>query len=112
MLADHGHPEIGAVLAAVAYRDRETKVPGGVGEVFCLAQQGFPFVPRQPAVFEIGARPFAAMIEEADVVIGLFQRLDLACDEAIEFAEVGHEVGLQIEIQGVSPGTVVYCRLR
>jgi hypothetical protein len=36
---------------------------------------------RQPAIVEIGARPFAAMIEEADIVIPLFERLDLAQDE-------------------------------
>ena len=71
MLADHGHPEIGAVLAAIALRDREAQMAGGVGEILGLAQQRFPFMPRQAAVLEIGARPFAAMIEEADVVVGL-----------------------------------------
>ena len=71
VLADHGHPEVGAVLAAVALRDRKAQMAGGVGEVLGLAQQRFPFVPRQAAIVEIGARPFAAMIEEADVVVGL-----------------------------------------
>ena len=71
MLADHGHPEVGTLLAAVTLRDRKTQVTGGVGEVFRLAQQHFPFVPWQAAIVEIGARPFAAVIEEADVVIGL-----------------------------------------
>ena len=89
MLADHGHPEVGAVLAAVALRDREAQMAGVVGEILGLAQQRFPFVPRQPAIVEIGARPFAAVVEEADVVVGLFQRLDLALDEAVEFVEIG-----------------------
>ena len=71
---------------------------GGVGEVLGLAQQRFPFMPRQAAIVEIGARPFAAMIEEADVVVGRFQRLDLALDEAIEFVEIGDEVGGQCKI--------------
>ncbi len=72
MLADHGHPEIGAVLAAIALRDRKAQMAGLVGAVLRLAQQRFPFMPRQAAIVEIGARPFAAMIEEADVVVGLF----------------------------------------
>ena len=104
MLADHGHPEVGTLLAAVTLRDRKTQVTGGIGEIFRLAQQHFPFVPRQAAIIEIGARPFATVVEEADVVIGRFQRLDLAFDEAIEFVEIGDEVGRQVEIQGVSPG--------
>ena len=57
-------------------------------------------MPRQAAVLEIGARPFAAMVEETDVVVGLFQRLDLARDEPVEFSEIGDEVGGQVEIQG------------
>ena len=103
MLADHRHPEIGAVLAAIAFRDREAQVAGGVGEILHLAQQRFPFMPRQAAVVEIGARPFAAMVEEADVVVGFFNRLDLARDEVVEFAEIGDEVGRQCKIQGSSP---------
>src|ERR1700704_3161339 len=108
MLADHGHPEVGAVLAAVAFRDREAQMAGGVGEVFYLAQQCLPFMPRQAAIVEIGARPFAAVIEETDVVVGLFQRLDLARDEAVEFIKIGDEVGGQVEIQGSLSRT---CRL-
>ena len=100
MLADHRHPEIGAVLAAVALRDRKAQVSGGVGEIFHLSQQGFPFLPRQPAFVEIGARPFATMIEKPDVVVGVLDRLDLAGDEAVEFIEIGDEVGRQCKIQG------------
>ncbi len=64
MLADHGHPEVRAVLAAIALRDREAQVPGRVGAVLGLAQQLLPVMPRQAAILEIGERPFAAMIEE------------------------------------------------
>src|ERR1700739_1250688 len=103
MLADHGHPEIGAVLAAIALWNRETQMAGCVRAVFCIPQQRFPFRPRQAAMLEIRARPFAAMVEEADIVIGLFKRLDLARDEAVEFVEIGDEVGGQGEIQGASP---------
>src|SRR5438034_512387 len=100
MLADHGHPEVGAVLAAVTLRNRKAQMACGVSQSLGLAQQRFPFVPRQTAVLEIGTRPFAAVVEEADVVVGLLQRLDLARDEAVEFIEIGSEVGRQVEIQG------------
>src|SRR5260221_3969200 len=92
MLADQGHPEMGAVLAAIALRDRKAQMAGGVGEILGLAQQRFPLMPRQAALVEIGARPFAAVIEEADVVVGLFQPLDLPRDEAIQVIEISDEV--------------------
>src|SRR6266705_6657915 len=87
MLADNGHPEIGAVLAAIALRNRKAQVSRFVGEIFHPAQQRFPFWPRQPAMLEIGARPFAAMIEETDVVVRFFNRLDLVRDELVELGE-------------------------
>jgi len=40
------------------------------------------------------------VIAESDVVIDLLQRLDLARDEAVEFTEIGNEVGGKCEIQG------------
>src|SRR5881227_1864824 len=100
MFADHGHPEIGAVLAAVALGDRKTQMPRIIGEILDPAKQRFPLMPWQSAIVEIGARPFAAMIEEADVVVGLLDRLDLALDESVEFVEISREVGRQVEIQG------------
>ena len=47
------------------------------------------------AIVEIRARPFAAMIEEPDVVVRLLDRLDLAGDELIELGEIGDEIGRQ-----------------
>ena len=70
--------------------------PAAVGEILHLAQQRFPFMPRQAAIVEIGARPFAAVIEEADVVVRLLDRLDLARDELVEFGEIGDQVGRQM----------------
>src|SRR5436190_1459732 len=67
--------------------------------------------PRQSPLLEIGARPFAAVIEEADVVIGLFNRLDLARDEPVELGEIGDQVGRQCEIQG-NPPKDRFCRCR
>src|SRR5580700_6733255 len=103
MLTDHGHPEIGTLPAAVALRDGEAQMACGVGKVFRFPQQRLPFMPRQSTIVEIGARPFAAMIEEADVVVGLFQRFDLARDEAVEFVEIGDQVGRQCKIHGAAP---------
>src|SRR5262245_51593655 len=108
MLADHGHPEVGAVLAAIAFWDREAQMAGGVSQILGLAQQRFPFMPRQAAILEISARPFAAVVEEADIVVGVFQRLDLALDETVEFGEIGCEVGRQVEIQG-GPSRNISC---
>src|SRR3982075_3221451 len=103
MLADNRHPEIGAVLAAVTFRYRKAQMPRIIGEIFHSSQQRFPFMPRQPAIVEIGARPFAAMIEETDVVIGIFDPLYLARDEFVELSEIGDQVGRQCKIQGNSP---------
>ena len=107
MLADHRHPEVGTVLAAVtpsASRNADARpCRRGLG----LAQQRLPFLPRQAAILEIGARPFAAMIEETDVVVGVLQRLDLARDEAVEFVEISDQVGRQCKIHGASPFIIV-----
>src|SRR3982074_562981 len=103
MLANTRHPELGPILAAVALRYGEAQMSRIIGEIFHSSQQRFPFMPRQPAIVEIGARPFAAMIEETDVVIGIFNRLDLARDELVELSEIGDQVGRQCKIQGNSP---------
>src|SRR4051794_23128109 len=109
MLADHGHPEVGAVLAAIALRNRETQMAGRIGAILGLTQQLLPLMPRQPAILKIGPRPFAAMIKKTDVVVGLLQRLDLGVDEAIELVEIGDELPRQGKIHGVSPWSFCSC---
>ena len=47
----------------------------------------------QPASFEIRARIFAAVVEEADVIVLLFKRFDLGGDEGVEFVQIGLQVG-------------------
>lgn len=103
VLANDGHPEIAAIPAAIAPGNREAQMARGIGAVFRFAQQFFPFVARQSAIVEIGARPFAAVIEEADIVILLFERLDLTKDEGVEFGEIGDQIGRQGEIHGAAP---------
>jgi hypothetical protein len=51
------------------------------------------------------------MVEKPDVVIRVFDRLDLACNEPIEFGEIGDEVSRQCKIQGGSPRCRFCCRL-
>ncbi len=70
VLADHGHAEVGAVLAAVLLRERVAVVPGGVGAAAGLVQQRLPLVVGQTAAFPVGARVLAPVVEEADVVVG------------------------------------------
>ncbi len=98
VLADHGHPQVAAVLAAVLFGQGKAQVAGLVGQAPHLLQQRLPFGPRQAVVVEIGARPFAAVVEEALVVVARLQRHDLAFDEGVEFAQVGHQVGGQVEV--------------
>src|SRR5436305_69328 len=111
MLADHGHPEIRAVSAAVSFRDRETQVSCFVGKILHFAKQRFPFVSRQSAIVEIRARPFAAVIEESNVVVGLLDRLDLARDEQVKLIKIGDQVRRQCKIQLSSPWCT-YCGFR
>src|SRR5947207_14050884 len=103
MFADHRHPEIGPVLAAVNLWSGETQMAGLVGQILYLAQQRLPLAPRQPAIIEIGARPFAAVIEEADIIVLVFQRLDRKRNEAIKLVEIGDQVSRQCKIQGAAP---------
>ena len=59
-------------------RQREAQMAGAVGAPPHFGQQRLPFAARQAAAVEVGARPFAAVIEEALVVVLRLQRRDLA----------------------------------
>ena len=80
-------------------------VTGAGDKAFCAGND----LKWQAAVLEIGARPFAAVVEETDIVVFVLQRLDLAFDETIELSEIGDQVGRQVEIQGVSPEVYRCC---
>ena len=54
---------------------------------------------RQAAPLEVRAGPFAAMVEEADVVVLAFERLDFAFDEPVQFDKVRGNFGGYFEIQ-------------
>ncbi len=102
MVADHRHPQIGAILAAIFLRRGKAPVPGLVGADGGFAQQQFPFPPGQAAMFEIGARPFPPMVEKADIVVLVFQRLDLGLDKGVQLGQIGFQIIRQREIHGQS----------
>ena len=93
VLADHGHAEVRAVLPAVLLRERVAVVAGRVGPPAGLGEQRLPLLVRQAAAIPVGAGVLAAVVEEADVVVGLLERLDLPLDEVVEDVQVGDEVG-------------------
>ena len=76
---------------------------GVVGAPLRLAQQRLPLLARQAVAVPVGARVFAAVVEEADVVVLLLERLDLRLDEAVEFVQVGGESWRKVEIQAALP---------
>ena len=98
MLADDGHPQVAAVLAAKFLRQAEAEMAGLVRALLRLPQQRLPLVARQAAVLEIGARPLAAVIEEALVVVLSLKRLDFRLDEAVKLGEIIDEILGQVEV--------------
>ena len=92
VLADHRHPEVRALLAAVLLRERVAVVAGRVGAPARLAQQRLPLLVRQAAAVPVGAGVLAAVVEEADVVVLLLERLDLTLDELVELDEVLRQI--------------------
>jgi hypothetical protein len=58
---------------------------------------------REALIFEIGARPFAAMVEETDIVVRVLERLDHFGDEIIELDEIIGHIFWNAEVHGFSP---------
>src|SRR5579883_616674 len=98
MLANYRHREVRAVLPAEFPRQREAPMAGAVGAPAHLGQQRLPFVTRQAAALEIGARPFPPMVEEADIIVLAFERLYLALDEIVELREIGRDLCRDLKI--------------
>ena len=87
VLADDRHREVRAALPAELLREREAQPAGASARRRISREQLLPLLARHAAVLEVGARVLAAMVEEADVVVLLFERLDLALDEVVELVE-------------------------
>jgi len=103
MLADHRHPEVAAVLPAITLGGGEAPMAGLVGAAGGFLEQFLPLLPGQTARLEVRPRIFAAVVEEADVVVLRFKRLDLGGDEGVEFGEIGLQVGGDGEVHQCSP---------
>ena len=66
-------------LPPISVGQAKRRCPAVVGALARLGQQRLPLLARQAVVVPVGARVFAAVVEEADVVVlRLLQRLDLA----------------------------------
>ena len=102
VLADHGHAEVGALLSAVLLRERVAVVAGRVGASAGLAQQRLPLLVGKSAAVPVGAGVLAAVVEEADVVVLLFERLDLTLDELVELDEVLRQIRGDVEVHCTS----------
>ena len=72
---------------------RQAQPAGGVGTPAHLAQQRFPVLARHTPVVEVGTGPLAPVVEEADVVVLLLQRLDLGFDEGVKLGQIGNQIG-------------------
>src|SRR3954463_15732709 len=104
MLADDRHLEIAGVVSAVLLWERVTQPAGGVRAAPHLRQELLPFASRNAAIVEIGARVLTPVIEEPDVVAGLFQRDDLALDELVERIECRLDLGRYCEVHHLPLG--------
>src|SRR5215467_6272069 len=81
MLADDRHAEVAAVLAAVLGWKCVALVPRRIGPAHRLAQQCLPVPAWKAAAVPVGTGVLAAVVEEPDVVVGLFEWPDLAGDK-------------------------------
>ena len=88
MLADSRHAQIGAVLAAKFLGQGVAIMAGGIGDLSHFDQQRFPFLGRQTLVFPVGPRILAPVVEEADIVVALLDRLDLGLDEGVQHVQI------------------------
>ena len=98
MLADHGHGQVGAVLAAELGGQGETQVARRVGAMLGFGQQVLPIMAGQAAAIIVGAGPFAAVVEEAFVVVLRLKRNDLSLDEGVQFRQIAGQFGGQFEV--------------
>ena len=79
---------------------RKPQEPSLVGPPAHFAQQRFPLVPRQPVAIPIRPRMLAPVIEEADVVVLVLERLDLAFDESVQLGEQLFDLRRNAKVHG------------
>jgi nucleoid DNA-binding protein len=105
MFSDHGHPEVCSaagvfILAAKLFGEAEAVEASFVGKLLAFDEEIFPFVAWETAFIPVGARVFAAMVEEAVVVVLTLEGVDFVLDELVEAVEVGLEIGGDVEVHG------------
>ena len=61
---------------------------GGIGDLAHFDQQRFPFLGRQALIVPVGPGILAPVVEEADIVVPSFDRLDLGLDECVEHVQI------------------------
>lgn len=69
-----------------------------VGQTPGLGEEGFPFVPWEALVVPVCAGVFAAVVEEAVVVVLVLEGEDRGLDEGVEGADVVDKVWGEVEI--------------
>ena len=74
---------------------------GVVGETLGAGQQRLPLRIGQSTALPVGAGILAAVVEEADVVVPVFQGFDRLFDELVEFAQVVGEIFGDVEVHAV-----------
>ena len=105
MFADHGHPQVApaavlAVLPAILLWQGQAVEACFVREPARLGQQILPFLSWQAAGVPVCACVFAAVVEEAVVVVFVLQWEDGAFDEGIQVGEIFFEVVRDREVHG------------
>ena len=87
MLADDGHRQVRTTLTAVALRYGVAQEACLVRAAAHLPEEILPVFARDTVVFVVRAGVFAAVVEEANVVVLLFEWLDFVFDELVELAQ-------------------------
>jgi len=100
VFTDDRHRQIRPTLASEALGQVVAEEARGVSPLPHLTQQRFPLGVRPSVAVPVGATVLAAMVEEADVVVLAFERLDLVFDELIELIEQLLNVGRNVEVHG------------
>src|SRR5690606_29514653 len=103
MVADHGHGKVGAVLAAIFFRQGKPQMTRLVGTAPHLGQQFFPLVARQTLIIPVGAGMFAPVVEEALIIVLRLKRLDFLLDEVIQHGEIVGDLLGNPEIHELPP---------
>jgi hypothetical protein len=100
-LADDGHAQVRPVGAAEGGREGPAQEAGGIRSPAHLAQQRVPLGAGDATVLDVGAGELPPVVEEADVVVLLLERLDLGLDEVVDSRQQLGDLYRDLEVHGV-----------